>query len=189
MYLRSHSIRATTALALAVALALSVGGSALADTPIAHSGLIGVHSLTDSAEYAGATCCYSGTMGEANVSSVRVLPPTVFARNRSSHHDQQWVGWKVELRYQPLDGPERTIQMTAAMKAKAWDDTPAAFHTVTVRVTHPVGEGDYRVYVRMIWYQAGTSDVWEGGARHAVDHYTYPLDEPARASECPAGIF
>jgi len=183
---RSNTIHVLSALALAVALALSVGGVALADAPIGHAGKIGAHSLTDSAEFAGATCRYNKDM---NVSSVRVLPPTVFARNRSSNHDQQWVGWKVELRYQPLGGSWRTIQMTAAMKAKTWDDTPAAFHAVTVPVTHQVGSGAYRINVRMIWYEPGSSTVWQGTARHAVEHYTYPLDEPARASECPAGIF
>ena len=189
MTYRSNTIRVTSVLALAAALALSVGGIAIADAPIAHSGKIGPHSLTDSAEYAGATCRYSGEKGEANVSSVRVLPPTVFARNRSSHHDQQWVGWKVELRYQPLGGSWRTIQMTAAMKAKTWDDTPAAFHAVTVPVTHQVGSGAYRINVRMIWYEPGSSTVWQGTARHAVEHYTYPLADPACAPECPAGIF
>jgi hypothetical protein len=184
----SRLIHATLATALAVVLALSVGGVAMADAPIAHSGMIGAHSLTDSAEYAGATCRYSGGKGELNVSSVRVLPPTVFARNRSSHHDQQWVGWKVELRYRPDGGSWHTIQMTSAAKAKAWDDTPAAFDTRTITVAHPVGSGDYRIYVRMVWYQPGSSTVWEGGARHAVEHYTYPLADPASAPECPAGI-
>jgi len=55
-------------------------------------------------------------------------------------------------------------------------------------VTHPVGSGEYRVYVRMVWYEPGTSDVWEGGARHAVEHYTYPVAPPAAPTECPAGI-
>ena len=188
MTYRSNTIRVTSVLALAAALALSVGGIAVADAPIAHSGKIGPHSLTDSAEYAGATCRYSGEKGEANVSSVRVLPPTVFARNRSSHHDRQWVGWKVELRYRAPGGSWRTIQMTSAVTARAWDDTPATFHTRTVPVTHPVGSGEYRVYVRMVWYEPGTSDVWEGGARHAVEHYTYPVAPPAAPTECPAGI-
>jgi len=182
---RSNTIHVLSALALAVALALSVGGVALADAPIGHAGKIGAHSLTDSAEFAGATCRYNEDM---NVSSVRVLPPTVFARNRSSNHDQQWVGWKVELRYRAPGGSWSTIQMTSAVTARAWDDTPATFHTRTVPVTHPVGSGEYRVYVRMVWYEPGTSDVWEGGARHAVEHYTYPVAPPAAPTECPAGI-
>ena len=181
----SRSTHAVQALTLVVGLILSVGGVAMADASIAHSGRFGPHSLTDSTESAGATCRYNG---ELNVSSVRVLPPTVFARNRSSSHDQQWVGWKVELRFRPPGGSWSTIQLTSAIRAKAWDDTPAVFHTRSVSVSHPVGAGDYRVYVRIIWYKPGSSTIWEGGARHAVEHYTYPVAEPASASECPAGF-
>ena len=181
----SNTIRVLCALALAVGLAISVGGVAEADAPLGHAGRIGAHSLTDNAEYAGASCRYNDDL---NMSSVRVLPPTVFARDRSSNRDGQWVGWKVELRYRASGGAWHTTQLTSAIKARAWDDTPAAFRSRTVQVAHPVGSGEYRVDVRMIWYEPGTSDVWQGGARHAIEHYSYLLAPPAGPTECPAGI-
>jgi hypothetical protein len=172
--------------ALALALALSVAGVALADAPVGHSGSTGPHSLTDSPESAGARCDYDNNL---NVFRVRVMPPTMFARSRTSGRDQQWVGWRVELRYRPVDGAWRTIQTSSVVKVRAWDDTPAALRARSVTVAHPVGSGDYRVIVRMTWYKPDSSSVWQGTARHAVEHYTYPVAEPASANECPAGIF
>ena len=52
----------------------------------------------------------------------------------------------------------------------------------------PVGSGEWRVVVRMTWYKPGTSSVWQGTARHLIEHYTYPLAEPGEPTECPAGI-
>src|SRR3954470_19195243 len=89
------------AAALAMALALSTTGTALADRPVGHSGQTGAHSLTDSDETAGARCRYDG---DSNLDRVLVRPPTMFARDRSAARDQQWVGWRVELRYRPLSG-------------------------------------------------------------------------------------
>ncbi|MCY7419622.1 MAG: hypothetical protein LH650_14250 [Chloroflexi bacterium] len=170
---------------LAMALVLSSAGAAVADRPVGHSGLTGAHSLTDSAEYSGGRCRYDS---DSKVQRVRVMPPTMFARNRTSSRDQQWVGWRVELRYRPVDGSWSTIQTSSPVKVRAWDDTPAALAARSIMVAHPVGSGVYRVIVRMTWYRHGTSNVWEGTSRHAVEHYTYPLAEPGQPTECPAGI-
>jgi hypothetical protein len=175
----------TRALALPVALLFMIGGNAVADAPVGHSGITGAHSLTDSAEAAGARCYYNDDL---NVDRISVMPPTMFARNRTSGRDRQWVGWRIELRYQPLGGSWRTLKTTDVVRVKAWDDIPAPLRRTTVAVTHPVGSGAYQVIVRMTWYRPGTSTVWQGTARHAVEHYTYPLAPPASASECPAGI-
>ncbi len=170
---------------LGVAALLAGSSVAVADAPIGHSGRTGAHSLTDSVEAAGASCQYNGDL---NVVRIRVRPPTVFARDRSTSRDRQWVGWRIELRYRSDGGTWSTVQTSSVTRVKAWDDTPAPFRTTTVRVAQPKGSGEWRVIVRMTWYRPGTSNVWEGTARHAVEHYTYPLAPPASASECPAGI-
>ena len=170
---------------LGVAAVLAASSVAVADVPVGHSGSTGAHSLTDSSEAAGASCRYND---DQNVDRIRVRPPTVFARDRSTSRDQQWVGWRVELRYRADGGAWSTVQTSSVMRVKAWDDTPAAFRTSTFTVAHPKGSGAWRVIVRMTWYRPGTSDIWEGTARHGVEHYTYPLAAPASATECPAGI-
>ena len=58
---------------------------------------VGAHSLTDSAEYAGARCLYNDDI-ERVPRSGSCRPPCSPA-DRSSDRDQQWVGWRVELRY------------------------------------------------------------------------------------------
>ncbi len=171
-------------MALAAVLVLSVPGLASADVAVSHSGSVGKHSLTDNDEYSGAQCIYND---EQDLGWMRVTAPTVFARSRTAARDQQWVGWRVELQYRD-GGSWSTVQKSDPMKYKAWDDTPAAFRTTTVAIHHPVGGGEWRVVVRMTWYKPGTSNVWQGTARHRVEHYTYELAEPGVPTECPAGI-
>ena len=172
------------AAALALALVLSSASAVVADRPVGHPGHTGAHSLTDSAEYAGARCRYDS---DSNVERVDVMPPTMFARNRTSGRDQQWVGWRVELRYRPVDGSWSTIRTSSLVKVRAWDDTPAALGARSITVAHPVGSGDYRVFVRMTWYRHGTSSVWR--ARRDMRSSTTPILwrlQQAQASVLPA---
>lgn len=173
-----------SSVALAAALVLSVPGLAAADIPVGHSGSYGKHSLTDTREYYGVRCIYNH---DQNLAVVKVNPPTVFARSKTSGRDQQWVGWRVELQFRD-GGSWSTEQKSSVVKVKAWDDTPAAFRTTTVTLAHPVGSGEWRVVLRMTWYKHGTSNVWAGTARHLVEHYSYPLAAPGEPTECPAGI-
>lgn len=174
--------RVTAAVAV---LVLLVPGVVAADQAVSHRGAVGAHSLTDSAEYAGARCLYDD---EQNVDRVRVRPPTVFARDRTSARDRQWVGWVVELQYRPDDGAWSTVQKSAAAKVLAWEDSPAPFRQRTVTVAHPRGSGAWRVVSRMLWYRPGTSSTWQGTARHRITSYDYPLAPPGSLSWCPAGI-
>lgn len=173
-----------SSVALGVALVLSVAGPAVADVPVGHSGSYGQHSLTDTREYSGARCIYNDDM---NVARIRVNPPTVFARSRTAGRDQQWVGWRVALQYRD-GGSWSTEQTSSVVKVRSWDDTPAPFRATSVPVAHPVGSGEWRVVVRLTWYKPGTSSVWQGTARHLIEHYTYPLADPGEPTECPAGI-
>jgi hypothetical protein len=156
-------------LILAAALVLSMTGTTLADTPVGHSGTYGPHSLTDSGETAGARCVYDSDLF---LYRIKVLPPTVFARNRTSSRDSQWVGWRIDLRYRDGEGGGwGTVKHTSFVKAKAYDDTPGVLSTRSIPIGDQVGGGEFQVIVRMQWYKPGHSDTWEGTARHQVDHY------------------
>lgn len=179
-----HHIRA--AVLIGVCLVLAAPATVSADTLVGHSGRIGAHSLTDSWEYPGVKCSYDGDM---NAVRVRVRPPTVFARDRTTSRDSQWVGWSIELRFHPSEGGTwQTVQTSSLTKVRTWDDTPAPFRTRSVTISHPKGSGRWRVVARMIWYAPGTTGVWQGTARHRYTFYDYPLTEPGAADFCPAGI-
>jgi hypothetical protein len=170
---------------IAAALLMAVPSTAAADQPISHSGSMGAHFLNDSQEYPGVTCRYDD---DQNMDRVRVRPPAVFARDRTSARDSQWVGWRAELQYRPEDGSWSTVQQSTVVKARAWDDTAAAFAQRTVSVARPRGSGSWRVVIRMLWYAPGTSTVRQGIARHRVTFARYPLAEPGTTDLCPAGI-
>ncbi len=176
---------ARMAVVLGVTLSLVASGAASADTPVSHRGSVGAHALTDTLEYPGATCRYDG---DQNLDRIRVRPPTVFARDRSSARDLQWVGWVVELQYRSDSGTFATVQKSSVVKVMALDDTPAPFRQRTVTVQRPRGSGGWRVVSRMIWYKPGTSSTWQGTARHRVTFYDYPLAPPGTVAFCPAGI-
>lgn len=172
--------------ALGAALALAMPSTTSADVLVSHVGRVGAHSLTDSWEYPGIRCGYDKDM---NAARIRVRPPTVFARDRTSARDSQWVGWRIELQYhRDAGGSWSTVQKSSVVKARAFDDLAAPFRQRTVSVAHPKGSGRWRVVARMVWYQAGASSVREGTARHRFTFYDYPLTEPGAADFCPAGI-
>ena len=170
---------------LGLTLSLMLSSTTLADQPVSHRGSFGPHALVDTLEYPGATCRYDRDL---NLERVRVRPPIVFARDRTSARDMQWVGWVVELQYAPDDGTYSTVQKSSAVKVMALDDTPAPFRQRTVTVERPRGSGSWRVVSRMIWYKPGTASTWQGTARHRVSVYDYPLAPPGAVSFCPAGI-
>jgi hypothetical protein len=173
------------ALVVGVTLSLAVPSPATADTPVSHSGTFGPHALIDSPEYPGATCRYNS---DQNLDRVRVRPPVVLARDRTSGRDAQWVGWIVELQYRPDGSSFTTVQKSSVVKVTAWDDSPAPFRQRTVSVARPRGSGSWRVVSRMIWYRPGTTGTWQGTARHRITRYDYPLVPPGAVSSCPAGI-
>ena len=83
----SGTARMAVVLGLTLSLVSPVAVSA--DTPVSHRGSFGAHALIDSVEYPGARCLYDGDL---NTVRVRVRPPMVFARDRTSARDMQWVG-------------------------------------------------------------------------------------------------
>jgi hypothetical protein len=176
---------ARMAVTLGVTLSLVLPNAAAADTPVSHRGTFGPHALVDGLEYPGATCRYDD---DQDLYRVRVRPPVVFARDRTSARDLQWVGWVIELQYQPAGGTFSTIQRSSVVKVMGLDDTPAPFRQRTVSIDRPRGSGSWRVVSRMIWYKPGTASTWQGTARHRVTFYDYPLAPPGAVSFCPAGI-
>jgi hypothetical protein len=173
------------AVVLAAAIVLAPTAAALADTSLEESGRVGPHAVLDTRVFPGVTCDYDdGT----DLVRLRVRAPTVFARDRTEGRDQQWVGWRLHLRFRPDGGTWSTIKSTTVVKVRAWEDTPAALRTRSVTTPGPAGSGSYRIYVRMIWYQPGSSTAVQGFSLHRVERYTYALVEGAPISYCPGGI-
>jgi hypothetical protein len=144
---------------------LALPGAALADTPVAHSGTYGPHYLTDTAEYPGASCHYNSNI---TLDRVRVRPPVIYAVDRGTGVDAQWVGWQIIVRGRGLnDSDYHVVSVSAVQKAVAYDNKPAVFTIRNAAVFHI----DVKVAIKMIWYKPGAPNTIQGWARHRVDSY------------------
>ncbi len=179
--LRSRSL----VIAFGAILALLPAAPVSADTSIEEVAKVGPHALLDSRAFPGVECVY-GT--DTNLVRLRVRPPTMYARDRSSDRDRQWVGWQVDLRFKADRGTWSTIKHTSVIKVRAWDDTPAAFRTRSVTTPGAAGSGSYRIQVRMLWYKPGSDTTVQGSSRHRADVYTFDLVEGSPIGYCPGGV-
>ena len=170
---------------LAAILALVPAAPASADTSLDEVGRVGPHALLDSRAFPGVRCVY-GT--DTNLARLRVRPPTMYARDRTSDRDRQWVGWQVLLRFKAEGGTWSTIKSTSVNKVRAWDDSPAALRTRSVTTPGRAGSGSYRVQVRMLWYKPGSDTTVQGSSRHRVEVYTFDLVQGSPIGYCPGGI-
>jgi hypothetical protein len=160
------------ATALSLVLLLSVPAGVLADTELGHRGRVGRHMLRDTAERPGVTCFYDDS-GELR--GVGVRPPRVLARNVTDEVDQQRVSWQfvVQRRANP-DADWKVFARSSMQSARAWDNEPARFAAMAIRLLRPASDDplltEYRVIVRMLWWRGG--DV-VGVARHMEDWYRW----------------
>ena len=180
--------RTMTAIGVGLAAALVAGtGSVSADSSLAHSGRYGRHHLADSREYPGARCVYDGDEPRsADLTTIRVRAPFVFARDRSGARDAQTVGWRVQVVGETVHG-EPTVVTSRLRTAVAYDDAPAAFTRRAVTLDYEAGRW-YWVKVVMYWFRPGTLTT-DGWAVHAVDWYSTPT-APRSGPDgfCPGAI-
>lgn len=150
--------------ALVLVLVLCVPIPALAETPISHSGVRGVHGLVDSKENPAATCHFDASY---DLTSIVVRAPIVYARNTGSGTQSATVGWRFRVQWSSGLGFSN-VKTTSIVKATATDSRPAGFTKRSVSFTHsePV---DYRVQVDMYWYDRSGHQI--GKATHAPDWY------------------
>jgi hypothetical protein len=171
---------------LVVAIGLSITGAVTtsADTSMTQSGLYGVHFLADSSEYAGVSCTYNS----ANViSSVRVRDPFIFARNRTTGADAQWVSWYFRVQAQTPGASSWTAVATSAVQKRTASDAQVADFSPMTKAFAGTAAKQYRVLVVVRWFGArGTTEV--GRATHREDWYSW-VGVPSFQGLCPGGIF
>jgi hypothetical protein len=187
-----------------LACALAFPQTVLADTPIAHSGLVGPHYLTDNRVYPGAQCRYTGLGASpadivVGLFAIRVRPPVVYAfggRDRA----EQVVGWRIWLQRRSSGSTTwKTVRKTKFHFASAFVNQPATFkvQAVPIPIVFPSSnsatrrtagsvplliEGPfYRVEVEIGWQEPRTTHI-EGKARHRVDYYKNGILHQTRRS-------
>lgn len=175
--------------ALLAMLLMALPGTAVADRSGNESGQTGAHHLVDTADTPGAWCGYTFDDEYALLYLVRVQPPVVFARDRTTARDAQRVGWRVVLT--ALDGGGRSwvVATSRWRRATAWDDSPAAFTPRIVPVPHPDFMTDWpsiRAWVQLRWYAPDDPHRVVGSSDHGIDfHLVHVFTDPHAVSRCP----
>src|SRR5688572_30596368 len=130
---RRASFSATIAF---VALVLS-GGAVLADTEAGHTGDVGAHMLRDTLDKPGVTCRYEDTQTPGvplTLTTFKVKPPKVWARDVTAGLDRQKVGWRFIVEQNRFDSAGwMTFYRSPIQKAPASEVDFAAFSVKTAR--------------------------------------------------------
>jgi hypothetical protein len=149
---------------IVLSLALLAPGGALADTPVSHSGVRGIHGLPDTREQPNVRCTYDP---DEEALQVRVLAPVVYAVDRGAGVQSQRVGWRFRVQYSSGLGYS-TWKTTTTITATATDRRPAGFElrSKSFAKAPPVS---YRVRVDMYWYDSAGRVT--GRATHAPTWY------------------
>jgi hypothetical protein len=158
---------------LAVLLAASTM-TTYADTLVSSSGQVGPNHLKDSAGKPGARCWYEegGGSGEEVLTSIRVKPPVVFARDTTPARDKQKIKFKAIIQRRNGAGAW-VVEATRSTTAFAWDDTKAGFGPLNVSVFSHYGSR-FRARVEITFYSmSGGSWMQTGKVLREVDWYRH----------------
>lgn len=171
----AHRFTRTAAIGLGVA-ALIVASTltTYADTLISSSGMVGPNHLNDSAAQPGARCWYEegGGSGEEVLTSIRVKPPVVFARDTTAARDKQKIRFRAIIQRRDGAGPW-VVDSTRSATAFAWDDTQAAFGNLNVSVDSHFGS-KFRARVEITFYsKPGATWIQTGQVVREVDWYRH----------------
>jgi len=160
----------------AVSLALAVGAqSAVGADVVGKSGKRGAWTLRDTESQPGATCTYGidGNSGDGQLDRVEARSPRVFARNRSSARDGQWVGIRVVVQQSRQDGGTggwKTVKDTGFVKKYAHDDKAVNIGKRAWQA-HYTSTPQFRVRANVRWYQPGSSSTVAGRLSLAYEWY------------------
>jgi hypothetical protein len=121
---------------------------------LSHSGNYGVHMPFDSGEFPGATCTY-GTAPDPNwIKTLKVSAPIVYAFDRTSGTDRQYLRWRFRIQYtdgDPALGDWHGEYTSSWVKTRATDKYNAQWSARTwTRGSKPL-RGRYRAVVEMRW--------------------------------------
>jgi hypothetical protein len=137
------------------------------------SGHYGTHMLLDNGEYQGATCVYNSSHA---LHKINIRRPIVFAFNRTSHTDTEWVGW----RYVIEDNTGKVnvgtyfdwtnVAVGPIHQAKATDQANAQWKPMSYTFPSAPPLGAYRVSIQMFWYHPSQTAL-DGKALDVVLNY------------------
>jgi hypothetical protein len=161
---------------VAVSVALVIGShSVLGAEVVSKSGKRGVWTLRDAEAQPGAFCTYGidGNPSDGQLDLIEARSPRVFARNRTSRRDGQWVGIRIQFQKSRQDGGQggwETVKSTGFVKKFARDDQAVA---IGQRAWHASYDGmpQFRVRANIRWYRPGTKSVVAGAATLAYEWY------------------
>ncbi len=170
-----HTLRRRMLLApMVVVMALSAGVVSVAPVSAAaaqpygygvHSGDYGRHWILDmydqSTEYPAVSCRYDHAR---KLRSLSIRPPVVYAHDRSSHLDRQYLAWRAYIQSSttPSSEPWDEVGRTPLEVKSATDETSAAFGPASFVIpTEPGLPSDavVRVIYRMWWYWPNKGDI------------------------------
>jgi hypothetical protein len=162
-----------TPLVLSILL-LAQSPAALADIELGHEGEVGRNRLADMYDSPGAVCDIvlpgRDSLGET---WLRVNPPVMFARNRTTGVDEQMVGWNATVSaLNEETGAWRVVRRSETARELASDDLASYFNGQGWLAEFPLSRATYAVSVEMLWYDPGDSHHVEGRATHAIEHFT-----------------
>lgn len=173
--MRLHPLPRAGLLSLGVAALLAASTmTTYADTVISTSGQVGPNHLKDSAAKPGARCWYEegGGSGEEVLTSIRVKPPVVFARDTTAARDKQKIRFKAIIQRRD-GGGAWVVDATRSTTAFAWDDTKANFGNLNVSVFSHYGSR-FRARVEITYYSmSGGSWMQTGKVLREVDWYRH----------------
>jgi hypothetical protein len=158
---------------LAALVALIVAASpAAAETPGPHSGNVGVHALIDTNQFPGVTCVFHTTPDDL-LHRIKVRAPIVYAYDRTTGTDTEWVGWRFRIQTSTngTDWTDAPGGVSSFVKVQATDQYNAQWSTRVYVVPQPPA-GSYRAVVNIRWYYPTASHV-DG---RSVRYPTYYLD-------------
>jgi hypothetical protein len=156
-------------LALAALTASPASAAVVVDTTGSH----GRYAVKDNDNHQGARCAYE--TASLDLDRITVHGPTVWARDKTSHRDGQWVGWNLLVQKRPAAGGAwSTVHTSTTDEGYAYDDAPASFDQQTWKAPEHLGNASWRIEVVLTWYhfvETGPQPV-EGTVTLRLKHYT-----------------
>jgi hypothetical protein len=121
---------------------------------------------------------------------LRVNPPVMFARDRTSAVDEQVVGWQATVSVlDETTGAWHVVRQSDIAREMASDDLATYFHGQGWLAEFPVGRATYSATVEMLWYDPSHADHLEGRATHAIEHFSIQLHFNGEATYlCTASV-
>lgn len=160
----------------AVALALVIGSqSVLGANVVSKSGKRGPWTLVDTESQPGVVCTYGvdGDPLDGQLDILEARSPRVFARNRTSGRDGQWVGIRIQFQKSRENGGTggwETVKPTGFVKKFAHDDQAVSIGRRAWQAGY-AGMPQFRVRANIRWYRPGTKSVVQGAMTLAYEWY------------------